>query len=67
MSTFEYYHICFVLNVENCPYVVVLLLILMHICGFFVALGSYKTSQLGGKPRHQRIPIIGARRVHVHE
>ena len=34
------------LNVENCPYVVVLLLILMYICGFFVALGSYRTSHL---------------------
>ena len=45
----------------------VLLLILMHICGFFVALGSYRTSHLGGKPWHQRIPIIGARRVRVHE
>ena len=39
----------------------------IYVCGFFEALGSYRTPHLGGKPSHQRMPIIGARRVHVHE
>ena len=34
-------------------------------CRYFVALGSYRTWYLVGKPWHQRMPVVGVRRIHV--